>query len=373
MQPIPSQTEARGIFQADIILRTALKAGIDDLRANPWLLDYVFASLTQDVEDGQLVRVDTTKDYGEKEIDKAKRWFLKTDIPVMVAPRIDEARIPSITIKLAESTEAEVTLGDIHYQTTESTPTTTWPPLAGPFVVDTYDPSTGIVGIPASVSDNFIIVPGMVLVDAKGQIFTIQSIVQDQAEVEVQTADDLAATLPMPLDGSVVGTTIVPPEDNDTLRVVVSPATGADFTRTLLKGAQPSLVTQLESVRYRETYQIGVHVASEPVYLTWLHSIIVFILLRYKQDLLEARGFEQSVPNSTDFDRNDNFPEDQNVFSRYINVTGYVRQYWPKRIDRAITSVTGTIQIEGAGNMPPDVDLDEQLWVGDLDSLGTKS
>lgn len=57
-------TEALGIHQSDVIIRTAIVAALADLRANPWLLDYVFASLPKDEM--------TMKDYGEKSVEKAK-------------------------------------------------------------------------------------------------------------------------------------------------------------------------------------------------------------------------------------------------------------------------------------------------------------
>lgn len=47
--PLPkSMTEAQGIVQSDILIRSALIAAISDLRANPYLLQYCFASLVND-------------------------------------------------------------------------------------------------------------------------------------------------------------------------------------------------------------------------------------------------------------------------------------------------------------------------------------
>ena len=111
--PLPPSmtTEALGVHQSDVIIRTAIVAAIADLRANPWLLDYVFASLPRDDR--------TMKDYGEKEVQRAKEWFMKTNVPVFMVPRMDEAKVPCITIKLLDSSEAEVTLGDVHYQEKE--------------------------------------------------------------------------------------------------------------------------------------------------------------------------------------------------------------------------------------------------------------
>lgn len=326
LRSMPSQvstTEVDGIFQGDIILRTALVAAIQDIRANPWLLDYVFASLAKD----SLSR----PSYGEKEIAAAKRWFLKTNVPIVMVPRIDEAKVPCISIRLVSSDESEVTLGDIHYQPTEDN-SWDWPALAGPFSPSTYNPTTGMMTFPVSVTSNIVVAPNMILVDSVGGQHPILDV-------------------------------------DDAGNIIIEAGTIADFSKALLKGQPPVFVTDIESVRYRETYQIGVHVSSEPVYLSWLHAVVVFILFRYKQEFLEARGLAQTVFGSTDFERNE-INEGENVFSRYVNLTGYVRQSWPKLVSEKIAvTVTQPIQIIGAGHLPPDVDPETQIWTGDEDML----
>jgi hypothetical protein len=333
--PLPSSltTEALGIHQSDVIIRTAIVAALADLRAKPFLLDYVFASLPKD----EL----TLKEYGEKSVQRAKDWFLKTKIPVVMVPRLNEAQLPCITIKLQESSEAEVTLADVHYQPTELNDGE-WPNVVGPFTPAKYNAATGIMVLPDDIASTAVLAPNMLVLDATGKTHAIEEVFED---------------------GSFS----------------IAQGTIADFRNAVIRGQKPSFVTQLESVSYRENYLIGVHVVGEPVYLTWLHSILVFILHRYKQALLEPRGFERSVVNSTDFDRNEYF-EAELVFSRYLNLQGYVRQYWPKAIDPRIVGM-GTspsdpeaqgIRIIGAGKLPDEVDPNEASWVGDEDSLGKK-
>jgi len=329
-------TEALGIHQSDVIIRTAIVAALADLRANPWLLDYVFASLPKDEM--------TMKDYGEKSVERAKEWFLKTKIPVAMVPRLNEAQVPCITIKLQDSQESEVTLADVHYQPTELNDGV-WPNIVGPFTPAKYNAATGIMVPPAGALGDALLAPNMVVIDATGKVHTI-----------IEAFDD----------GSFS----------------IKQGTIADFTGSVIRGQKPSYITQLESVAYRESYLIGVHVGGEPVYLTWMHSILVFVLLRYKQALLESRGFERSVVNSTDFDRNEYF-EAEMVFSRYLTITGYVRQYWPKAIDPRITHMASNgpgvldpnaqgIKIIGAGKLPDEVDPNSASWIGDKDTLGKK-
>lgn len=245
----PTLTEPLGIHQSDIIIRSALIAGLDDLRANPWLLDYVFSSLPKD---------DLTKnDYGQREVDNAKKWFLNTEIPVIMNTRIDETKVPAISVSLMDSNESDTTLGDVHYVPVE---------------------------------------------------YTVEK-------------DSKAVTL--------------------------------------------------ESLVFKETYSIGCHAAGETTFATYLHSIVVFILLRYKQRLLEARGFERSTVSSSDFRRNEMF-ENEMVFSRWISLSGYVRNYWPKDVDLLITSTEPAVIVTGADALPNDTDPADSLWIGDQDALTLK-
>ena len=332
-------TEALGIFQPDIILRTALVEAFRDLRANPEKLDFVFSSLPNDSL--------SLKSYGLKEADRAKDWFLKTEIPVHIVPRLDEAKVPCISIKLMSSNEDIVTLGDVHYQPNEDADSegSSWPRLSTPFNPDGYDPATGIVTVPDYVLEFLELKPGIFLVDGNG------------------TAHEVLEVL----------------SDNECR---IKPIAGLELRNSVFKGPRPSWSISLESAGYQETYQIGIHVGGEPVQLMWLHSIVVFCLLHFKQSLLEARGLERTVFSSSDFERNEMF-EAELVFSRYIQLTGYVRQYWPKQIARKIVYIgAGSpgygptdprgLRIVGSGNLPSEVDVNDATWIGDLDSLGTK-
>lgn len=325
--------ESLGVFQSDVIIRTAIVAALADLRKNPQLLDYVFASLPADEM--------TRKDYGEKSVAAAKKWFLNTKIEVAMVPVMDKAKAPLITIKLMDSNEAETTLGDIHHIVQEFDKES-WPALTEPFN-PSYNPATGNFTVNIDGVGGLYIVPGMFIIDAIGKPHEI-----------LTTSDDGFG---------------------------IKPGTVGDFRQCLIKGRKPSRVTSLESAIYKETYQIGVHVPSEAVYLTWLHSIVVFCLLRYKQALLEARGYERSVVNSSGFDRNPD-PEFavENVFSRWLTITGYVRQYWPKVLGAptiqavtpgdadTVTPGAGIIVNDG-GKMEPTIDPKDSLYMGDEDTV----
>jgi hypothetical protein len=157
----------------------------------------------------------------------------------------------------------------------------------------------------------------------------------------------------------------------DDITVLLAPGLGADFSKVLLKGPRPKFITELESLSFRETYAVGCHASGEAIHLTYLHSILTFVLLRYKQVLLEARGFERSTLSSAEFSRNPAF-ESEVVYSRFINITGYIRNYWPKASAERLEVVAGgKVQFGTRGTFGPGVDggQEDPLWWADRDAL----
>lgn len=286
-----AETEIAGVFSSDLIIESAIRAGIADLRDKPYLLDFVFANLKQDAL--------TSARYGGKQLEQAKKWFLSHDVPVFSTTRQDEAKFPCIAISLDESSEAEATLGDVHYIPQE-TGEGDWPVLAGPFAAKAYSASTGLFKFPTDVASEVAPVAGMFLIDRLGNQHEI---------VEVL--------------------------DEDTVQIAIG--SNADFGTAFLKAAQPKVVRTIESLQFRETYTIRLYVHSEPSHLAYLYSVITFILLRYKETLLEARGFERSTMAWTGAQRDREGNDAELVFTRQCRLTGYVRQSWPKFIGDAKT------------------------------------
>ena len=325
-----SNTIVLGIHPSDVIIRSALIAAFADMRANPWVLDRVFASLVQDSL--------TTKDKGQRELQAAKNWFLRTNIPVLVAPVMDEFKTPCLSITLVDSSEVtnETTTSDTHYESFEYDYSTS-PALTLGFTPQSYNPLTGeIVLGPNTLPSGVYVGPGMMIVDKYGLAHEILRM--------GETTDAF----------------------------YIAPNVQANFNGAVLKGIRPSVITSVESSSFRETYRIGLHVGAEPAYLIWLHSIVVFALLRYKEVLLEGRGFERSTFSSSDFSRDTAF-ETENIFTRYLTISGHVRQYWPKIVSRPIDVVQSEFRVSGED---ADVKLadtgedpNEALWMGNLDSI----
>ena len=327
--PLPTTvTRIVGIHQSDIIIRSAIEAGLADIRANTWLLDYVFASLPQDSL--------TWKEYGEKSVQEVKKWFISTHIPVTLGPRMDESKFPQINIELLESSEVvpEAIIGDVNYDPHE-TNDTSWPALTPPFTPVSYTPSTGLVVLGAA--PEAWVGKGMYIIDRTGKAFEIVEGVSDKS-------------------------------------FKIDPGSVGDFRQCVLKGHRPNWIVDVESSSFKETYRVGIH-TTDPVHLTWLHAIMQFALLRYKQVLLEARGFERSTIASSQVARDQSY-ETENVFVRYITVSGYVRQFWPKTVAPVIDGV----ELDALSVSGQDADVSiakvddpvEQLWVGNLDTIRTR-
>ncbi len=291
--PLPkSMTQARGIHQSDIVIRTAIIMAIADLRANPWMLETVFNSLLCDAA--------TASRYGEKERAQACEWFLRTDIPVVMDYTLIPAGTNGVSIALVDSTETNNTLGDVNYEPFEQVEAA-WPPLSPVFNPVAYNSPTGIMQVAPEVTEALIVAPGMLVVDKTGKTWPIEE-VHSKTTFKIQSG-------------------II-----------------ADFKGSVIKGKRPSLVMGLESLTFRETYRVGVHAHGEPHHLTWLHSIVYFCLLAYKQVLLEARGFESSVMSSSQFTKDERWGAAQNMWTRFITLTGNVRQTWPKHLTGIIQS-----------------------------------
>ncbi len=319
--------EHTGIYQGDIIVQSAIRAAIKDVRANPWLWKYIFPSLLTDPV--------TMTEYGPKLVARMIEWLIKTDFPVFVNTRLDPAKIPAITINLIDSQEVDNTLADINYQPSARPIEPTAPAaLCSPFAPTSWDSTTGVMNIPDSVWSETYIFPDMLIRDKTGTSYRIQNV----------------------------------QEVGGAMALKLEPGTVADFSEAVITCKDPEQIVALESAQHRESYLIGCHVAGESWQLSALHSFMQFCLFRYRQSYLEARGFQVSAVTSTDFSKNQSFEMD-NVWSRYISLNGKVRNCWPKAKETVIAGIDPALRVIGGEHLPPDMDPNEALWLGELDAL----
>lgn len=326
---ISTSTKSLGIFQSDVIIRSALIAGMRDIRANPWLLEYCFASLAQDDL--------TKKDYGKSQIDEAKSWFMKNEVKVSLDIQIQPAEFPIVTITLLSSDETETTLADVNYDVEEPMDFE-WPVLAGPFTATGYDPVTGTVTLPEGALAGQILLAGSVsLVDRQLHSYVITEFVDDQT-------------------------------------ITIEPGTQVDLTDASIRGNRPSQRITLEGSWADESYRVGCHTQGEPAFVLYLESIVRFCLFRYRQRLLEARGFESSHVSASEVSKNELF-EVENTYSRFLTVSGRIRNFWPKDIWPVMAGLKTQFAVVD-GDKVPSTDIpvgdtvEDLVWAGDKDGLG---
>lgn len=289
------------IFQGDVIIAELLRQGIDDLRKNPWLIDDVFSSF--------LTEPALKDKYGQKEIDRAKEWFMNNKIDVNLRFRMDKDEYPCVSIALGGSSEIDdmKSTGDLSADVETLIPSQIGKPIpyiVKPFTPDSYDEASNSIVVPSSVSLR-LVRQGMVLVDtANGSGYVIEDVKDD--------------------------TIVFVPGDE--------PLSGNKFA--VIPKYQFYRVRREHSF-FQESYQIGCHVAGDPAALLWLHSIVVYLMLRYRESMLEGRQFAQSSISSTDLlsDGSLGSPGVENIYSRYINLTGQVEHSWLKAPMRVIEAI----------------------------------
>jgi hypothetical protein len=165
-----------------------------------------------------------------------------------------------------------------------------------------YTVGTGNVLLPANIGSSVDIFPGMVLANTMGQTYEILDIV-DSNNILIQSG-------------------ITP----DLHNVVVQ------------SGGATAYKLSLESAHFRETYRLGCLVDSEPVHLIYLHSLISYILLRYRRFYFEPRGFERMTISSSDF-RKDSSLAPEVAYMRFITVQGTVIQTWPSAFNAKVAGI----------------------------------
>jgi hypothetical protein len=326
-----------GIFQGDMIIKTAIELGIEDMRKNPWLIDHMFEDL---------ITSPYLKDkYGQKQIDACKEWFANNKIEFYMALRKDKDKTPCITISMGNSPEKQdmKTMADQSTETVLLMPNTIGKPIpyvVKPFVPLSYDQSTGELAIPGNAPGSDGIAPGMILVDpATGNGYGILEITEAGILIEADTK----------LNASKYG--IVPQFQVYKARV--------------------------EHSFFQESYTIGCHAHGDPQNLLWLWSIAMYSIMRYRESLLEASGFTESLLSSSDLQEDSNYGgvEGEEVFRRYITITGQVENSWVKSPRRFIESVAlkektskgflGGIKILSNEDSPAFIDKANEIWYTD--------
>lgn len=337
------------IFQSDLTIKTAIQLGLDDVAKNDWLIDDILGDV--------LVNPYLVDKYGQKQIDACKEWFKNNQVDIYMASRNDKDRFPCVTITLGSSAEKDEmkTMADQSTETVKLLPNQIGKPIpyvVKPFQGYSYDPTTGEVTIPSNVQNVDGVATGMVLVDpTTGQGYVINDVFPDG--------------------------------------VVIEPSLAVTALKLGIVPQYQFYEARVEHSFFQETYNIGCHVHGDPQALLWLHSIVLYSILRYRESLLEAQGFSQSNLSSSDLLANPSGsgPAGDNIWTRYITLTGQVENSWiksPRRIievaalrervgSGASAGFIGGIKIISNLDTPDFIDQSQEPWttIEDDDSEDT--
>ena len=275
-----------GIFQGDIIIKTMIELGIQDMRANPWLLDHMLFELTANPYYSQK--------YGTAQVNSCKEWFANNEIDIVMNGRKDRDRYPCVTIEMGPSSEKSdmKSMADLSAEKIVLMPTTvgkTIPYVIPAFTIVGYDIGSGYIQIPSNIDLTKIAI-GMTIVD------------------------------PLSSTGYVIN-------DIDGGGVYINPGTTISVNSFAILPSKPFFEARIEHAFMQESYKIGCHSHGDPQVMLWLHSIVLYSIFRYRESLLEACGFAESIVSSGGVENNGDVEAE---WSRYINLSGQVENSWVK-------------------------------------------
>jgi hypothetical protein len=313
-----------GIFQGDLTISNMLKKSIADLRLNSWLLDHIFSNIRD-----------------QKEISNAKAFFLNNEFPIVHNMRKDSPPAMFISLSLGSSREdkSQAYLGDMSNEFVDYLPSEinkTIPYVVKPFNIISYDSATGIITMPENIQEFKYISAGMLSVDVNtGNAYKI---------IEVLSNSRYVVEI-----GAVI-----------TEKQAITPQ-------------YPIFRARMESATFLENYTIGIHTSGDVLNTIWLHSIVSYCLLRYRESLLEAEGFQISTISSSEFIKSEQYAQlGEDFFSRYITLEGQVQNFWIKTPQRFIESVDlhdslnsidpAGIKILSNKDKLPEVESQNDLW-----------
>ena len=305
-----------GIPAIDLVLLNLIQKGIDNIRRSPWQLDFIFEDLVDPTLNLQ------TK-YGQQEINNAKNWFMNNDIKVNLAYNRDSVKFPSITIAMNSSVENRdrAILGDVASPTyDELKPDSQYEPtpriVSGPFPSISYNKSTGLVTIPAPF-DTTLVFSGQTLRSAvSGQYYTITSI-------------------------------------NDSTSFYIPTNINDNFAEGYIAPAYMNLKVRREIALFDESFDISCSVKGDSGELTWLHSIVQYILLREKKYLAEKQNFGLTFISSGPVNGNEwsEIGNGELVYERTIRIDGIVEYTWVSSLVDHIEGTSVTVNFTQPGNI----------------------
>ena len=334
------------LYQADAILKSAVELMIEDMRANPWLLDDIFSNFATNVY--------LKKKY-QTQIQNAKDWFANNKILVEMGYVDDRPELPRISIVLGpQPQDANMsTMGDSSTESVILLPNQIDKPIpfiVKPFTPVSYDSGTGTFEVPDGLKNFEKAVAGQVLVNTTtGTGFIIEEIMNDIIMISA---------------GSVIG--------SGTFAIVPK---------------YQYYEAKVEHVWENANYQIICTALGDAQVAIWLHDIVKYGLYRYKEGLLEALGLAESLFDSGALMQNSNMSDaGQVAWERTITIKGKVETTFIKAPHRLLESASfvdtnpqnicpapstgwiGGIKIASNTTVDSDAEKQEELWYPEEES-----
>ena len=285
------------IYQGDLRIKAALTIGLEDISKNLWLIDDIL---------GDTVSNEYMRRFYGSQIESCKQWIQNNRINILMSERDDKVEFPAITIELGSIDEKMELrhMGDLSVESVKLLPNTINKPI--PYVLKpipgSYNQTTGVFTFGSDVDLNNVS-PKMVLVNpATGTGYIIQSIT-------VLNQVNLLPELSLP-----VGQYGIIPE-------------------------YQYYESRIGHAFMQENYTITAHAMDQQTTL-WLHTIVMYLLLRYRQVLLESQGGAESIIKSTKLYPNADYSDaGQVIWSRQINLSLQTEARWIAQPHRIIENV----------------------------------
>ena len=192
------------------------------------------------------------------------------------------------------------------------------PYVVPPFIPYGYDPATGEVGVPEG-TDIAPVSPGMMLLN--------------------------------PATGN--GTPVVSINGQN---IFIQPNVQLDASRLAILPQFRYFQTSMGSSFFQESWNI-ICATNDVQTLLWLHSIVIFGLLRYREFMEHNGVLEITNLSSTDiFNADFSNAEGEEIYCRQITISNKVEQTWPRDLHKIIESVLleTLIQLQLAHRTPGD-------------------
>lgn len=326
-----------GFFTADMVITSSLKEGIKRLKQNLYVIDSINADLLED----QILK-DT---YGQAEADRFRAFMARNEINIVLDHRPPEqAKYPCISVGIGQGSEEpqqKLALGDGNdtimtdpkdLRGAQVTPQN----IVGPFTPDSYDKITGVVTAPDSVSFKNVYSNQYLVDNVNNQKYKIELVLDDKT-------------------------------------LMIAPGSDPNLTGATITSAYGTVGNTRRSVYCRENYTLTC-VSADPVELVYLFQVAMLVLLRFKKDLFELRGFDVQTFSYTPIMQSAD-SQANNVWYRTINLSGRVEYKWSHEVTQPIEGIDTGLKItnqQGDDIKSPDAVLEQvqkQGWslAGDPD------